>query len=172
MVALIPQSQRSPRVQALTRIQSPDNYLRAHLMCLLIPRVPSDHSIRLVPPNLLPIILPPLENPLTTLPRLAKSPVTLFLTLFPESPHNPAFKVVPPRPQVPCSYITTTLRFPGADITLPTSTMLRLLHPTCRNPNNPPPHLLSSMIPRRVYPEPTLGRRASTLLRSRLTKLV
>ena len=189
MVTQIPPSPRSPRVRAPTRIQNRhlSSCPRVHPLCPTIPHVPSDHSTRLVLPNSLPITLPLLENP-PTLPHLANPPATPFLTPSPspfltpsprpfltpfltpflESRPNLATRVVPPRLRAPYIHLTTTVRSRGVG---PTTTMLPLLHPTTRNPNNPPPRPPFSTIPRQVYPELTPVLRVSSPPRSRPNKL-
>ena len=128
MVWRIPPFPRNLRVRVLGRIQNQhSNYLRIHLLYPITPRAPNDHRIRLVPPNILLIILPLpenylitpllvsplttlplessrsilplLENPLAILPHLANSPTILFLNPFLESRPNLATRAVPPRPQ-------------------------------------------------------------------------
>jgi len=164
MATQIPPPPRSPRVlRALTRTQNLSNHLRIHPMRLIIPHVPNDHSIHLVPPNILLIILPLLENPLTIPHHLVSSLTILLLYPFLES--RPNLATVPLSPRAPSKHITETARSRGAQIS-----MLPPRHPTTRNPNSPPHHPPFLTIPLPAYPEVTPVRRVSSLLPRRLTK--
>jgi len=170
MVTLIPRPPRSPRVRAPILNQNPhlSNYRRTHPLYLIIPHVVNDRSIRPVPPNTLPSALSLLGNPLAIPPHLARSLVP-FLTLFLEIPPNLATRVTSRHPRAHYTYSTATAKFQGAGATLPTTTLLPLLSPTFLNPNNPPLHHPFSTTSRRVSPGITPVRRASSLLRNRLT---
>jgi len=146
MVTRNPPSPRSPRARAPTRIQSPhpNGYLLIHPMHLITSHVVNGHRIRLAPPNIILIILPLLESlletPPITLPHLANPLITPFLTQLLESPRNSVTRAVSLRPRAPYTHNITTARFQGMGTPLPTTTLLPLLNPTFRNPNNPPPH--------------------------------
>ena len=157
---------RSPRVRVLTRIPSLSKSLRTHPMYLIIPHVANDPSIRLVPPSILLITLPLLGNHPIILRHPANSLAILLLNPSLESRPSLATRVAPPCQSPPSKHTIATARYQGAKFT-----MLPLLHPTTRNPTNPPPHTPSLTIPRPLYPDPTSVRRVSSLLRRRLTQL-
>lgn len=180
MVTRNPLSLRSPRVRALVPVLNRrlSNYLRTHLLYLITLHGVNDRSTRPAPPNIILISLPLLGNPpkkflgiflVTLLP--VNSLATLLLTPFLASPPNLANKALSLSPRALYIRNTATVRS-RADTTLPTTTLLPLLNPRSRIPNNPPLHSPSSTTLHLVSPELTLARRASSLLHNRLTKLV
>lgn len=177
MVTLNPPSLRSPRVQVLTPISNhrPNKHLRAHPLYLITPHVASDHGIHLVLPKILLIFLPLLENLLGTSlaipPRLANSLVTLFLILFLENPPSLAVRVISSRQRALWIHNTTTARSQGVDTILPITTLPPPPSPRSHILHNPLPHSPFSTRLRQVSPELSIVRGASSLLRSRLTKL-
>ena len=176
MVMPNPLSLRSPRVRALVPVLNRclGNYLRTHLLYLIILRGVNDRSTLNILLTSLPLLGNLPKNLLGTLLvtlRLVNSLATLLLTPFLASPPNLANKALSLRLRAPYIHNTTTVRSRGADMTPPTTTLLPLLNLRSLIPNNPPLHSPSSTTLHLVSPELTLARRASSLLHNRLTKL-
>lgn len=174
MVTQNPPSPRNRRVRVLT--PTLNRHLSViplvHPLYLITPHVANDHSIRLTPLNYLLIALPLLENlpetPLIILRHSINFPNPPSLNLFLGSPLNSVTRVVLPHQRALCS---ATARSQGADVKLLTTMLPLLPNLISPIPNNPSLHNPFSTILRRVFPDLTIVRRASSPLRSRLSRL-
>lgn len=174
MVTPNPPSLRNPRVRVLTPTPNrhPSIIPPVRPPYPITPHVASDHSIRLAPPNTLPIAPPLLENlpetPLIILRHPVNSLTPPSLNLFLESPLSSVTRVVLSHQRASCS---VTARSQGADVKLPTTTLPLLPSPTSPTPNNPTPRSPFSTILRRVSPGVTIAQGALSPLRSQPNRL-